>query len=354
MPLIPVMQPRLPLVDDVAPYLRRMDANRVYTNFGPLAEELEARYAERFAVPAGRVVACSSATLGIEGAVSLSPATRFHCPAWTFPATPLAIVNAGKSLAFADVDADDWTMQNPAPQPGEGLVPVVPFGAEIALEQWSAWPEVIVDAAASGGVDVRDLSMLPPGWAVVLSIHATKVLGAGEGGIVFFGDDDRAERFRAFTVLGFQGRRESDFVGTNAKMPEMVAAYGLAALDAWDVEEAQWRAARALVTAVESDLALSGRRPHLPGVNPYWVVSLESAEHLARMEEVLADAKVQTRRWWPVPCPRMGAFSSRWGEVETPHSDLLAATTLGLPFSRDLAPADVDQVAAALARGARG
>ena len=93
---------------------------------------------------------------------------------------------------------------------------------------------------------------LPAGWSVVVSLHATKVLGAGEGGIVVFGDVESADRFRAFTNLGFERTRTSERHGVNGKLPEATAAYALAALDGWELEEQQWRAARALARAAES------------------------------------------------------------------------------------------------------
>ena len=40
---VPVLRPLLPTADRLVPYLRRIDATRIYTNFGPLACELERR-----------------------------------------------------------------------------------------------------------------------------------------------------------------------------------------------------------------------------------------------------------------------------------------------------------------------
>jgi hypothetical protein len=38
---IPVARPRLPTTDKIAPYLRRIDASRWYSNGGPLVQEFE-------------------------------------------------------------------------------------------------------------------------------------------------------------------------------------------------------------------------------------------------------------------------------------------------------------------------
>jgi dTDP-4-amino-4,6-dideoxygalactose transaminase len=349
MSVLPVMRPRLPVATSVLDYLRAMDERRIYANFGPLVEEVEARYAERFSVPPDLVVACANATLGLQGAVAVSPATRFHCPAWTFAATPLAVVGAGADLDFHDIRRSDWHIDPPDANTGDGLIPVLPFGAELDRNRWLGWSEVVVDAAASGGMSGRDLSWLPAGWAVVFSLHATKVLGAGEGAIVVFGDADRALRFREYTALGFRGRRESEFIGTNAKMSEMAAAYALAALDDWEVEHAEWSAAHTLVREAEALLGIGSVCSGYPGVSPYWVVAFDTPERATECEGALEAADIGSRRWWPVACTRMVAFADAWAHLPMPESDFACATTLGLPFFRDLAASDVERVVDALA-----
>jgi dTDP-4-amino-4,6-dideoxygalactose transaminase len=343
------MRPLLPATDAVAPYLRAMDERRVYSNFGPMNSELEQRYAERFNVSRSQVVACANATLGLQGAAYVSAADRFVVPAWTFAATPLAVIGALAEVVFVDVRSADWQADGTPSAAVRAIMPVLPFGAELDPASWAGWDEVVVDAAASGGMVSRDLSWLPVDWTVVISLHATKVLGAGEGAIVVFGDAGRAQRFRDYIVLGFAKRRESEHIGTNAKLSEIAAAYALAALDSWEAELADWTAARGLVAQAENELGIGSVCSTYPGVSPYWIVELDSAERATRCEAALMAAGIGSRRWWPVPCTRMPAFVDSWGEFDTPVSDRLAATTLGLPFFRDLTATDVDQVVAALA-----
>ena len=350
MDVVPVMRPRLPLSDQVVGYLRGMDASRVYSNFGPLSVELERRYAERFNVPASRVATCSSATLGLQGAVAGLPWGSVHCPTYTFAATPMAIVNAGREVVFHDVRDNDWQLVDLEPQGNDAVMPVLPFGAEMDLDRWAAWEHCVVDAAASGGALGRDLSWLPAGWSLVLSLHATKVLGIGEGGVVIFGSDEAAERFRSFTSLGFINRRASDIRGTNAKLPEPSSAYALAALDLWEVEEREWRAARELTSVAEKSLGLSSVTSDNPGVSPYWLVKFADEHTMRRVEASLARAGVESRRWWPENCDRMRAFSDIDTGDNFPVAESLAVTVLGLPFFRDITSGEVQRVSDALAR----
>jgi hypothetical protein len=56
---IPVMAPRLSPWEEISRYGAQIDANRWYSNFGPLACEFERRLAEHFRT----VLTCANATL---------------------------------------------------------------------------------------------------------------------------------------------------------------------------------------------------------------------------------------------------------------------------------------------------
>ena len=68
-PTIPVLRPRLPSAEQLLPYLRRIDATRVYTSWGPLALELEERLCRRFSLPRGGVVSAGSGTSALTAAI---------------------------------------------------------------------------------------------------------------------------------------------------------------------------------------------------------------------------------------------------------------------------------------------
>src|SRR5688572_3176979 len=66
---VPVARPRLPTTDRLVPYLRRIDDMRVYSNWGPLASELESRLAEELDLPPRSVASASSGTGALIGAI---------------------------------------------------------------------------------------------------------------------------------------------------------------------------------------------------------------------------------------------------------------------------------------------
>src|SRR5437764_1859360 len=66
---IPVLRPCLPSAERLLPYLRRIDATRLYTSWGPLALELEERLCRVFSLPHGGVVSASSGTSALTAAI---------------------------------------------------------------------------------------------------------------------------------------------------------------------------------------------------------------------------------------------------------------------------------------------
>ena len=186
------MRPKLPSADRLASYLNSIDASRLYSNFGPLAISLEERLAEHYGLNHGTVAMVANATFGLAIALAVQhppPGTLCAMPAWTFVASAHAAVMAGLVPSFVDVDPETWALDPDklleelarAPAPVGAIMPVMPFGLPLDMPAWESLRSrtglaVVIDAAA--GVDFVVPSAVPS----VVSLHATKALGTGEGG----------------------------------------------------------------------------------------------------------------------------------------------------------------------------
>ncbi len=244
-----------------------------------------------------------------------------------------------------DARSEDWWIDPPATR--DGILAVAPFGSGVDPTRIDPGRETVIDAAASLGARIGPLSGLPPRAAVVFSIGATKVLGSGEGGIVVFGDPDRAQRFASWTLLGFHGERTSAFLGINARMPEITAVVAHAALDDWERERDEWRAARRLAAAVETELGIEPAPLRGADAHPYWIVRLPDQATRHAAERSLAAAGIDSRRWWADGCHRQPAYATL-PRLALPVTEGLAATTLGLPFSRSLTADETSRIHDAL------
>lgn len=348
---IPVMLPKLPSFPQVANYLKEMDDARIYSNRGPLLTKLEKRLSDFFNVDEDLLVVCANATLALQGTAFLIPPRNFYVPTFTFPATLTSVINAGKNLQLCDVNPNDWTIasQDLVMDSNHTLIEVLPFGAPFESKKNSNWNFCIVDAAASTGSEALDLSNLKSNWAVVFSLHATKVLGIGEGGAVVFGSKAFADEFRTWINFGFSGSRESKIPGINGKMSEIAAAYGLATLDQWKIEKSEWNSAKETAINIAKKLGIESITSSYEGVSPYWIADFGNAETVKRVELALESKGIETRRWWGMGCHNMPAFS-QWASGGFPISDIIAQRTLGLPMFRDLDSESFERIFLALSQ----
>ncbi len=355
-PSIPVCRPLLPTHDRLEPYLRRLDEQRWYSNFGPLNNELTDLLAKAVGTSAERVVTAANATAALTCAMmDLAPVDkairpRALMPSWTFVATPQAAVLAGFEPYFADVDAHDWQM-TPAiarsaiaasPEPVALIVTVGAFGAPVDVPAWEAFAEetglpVIVDAAA--GFDSARASRL----TTVVSLHATKSLPAGEGAFVICRDEEEAAQMKRRQNFGFYGSRTATVAALNAKMSEYHAAVGLAALAEWPARRARYAAA---IMHYRSRLP-SNRVLFPAGFGTEWI-SATMCVALPVPAKTIADAlraeNIETRAWWAEGCHLHPAFEN-CPRTELPNTAALARSTLGLPISLDITAAEIDRVA---------
>jgi len=240
--------PDMPSADQVIPYLRQIDDNRWYSNFGPLVTAFEARLQQHLAardkggksaIALTTLTTCYHALqIGLQ-LFRLPPAAHVLIPAVTFPACPLAVRHAGAVPVLADIDPVSWQL---TPQqarraatlmPIHAVMPVAVYGVPVDADAWDAFTEetgipVIIDAAAA-----LEAQAVPQHCLLAHSLHATKPFSVGEGGVLISRRADWIEEARCISNFGTRMRiAERD--GSNAKMSEYHAAVALAQFDRWD------------------------------------------------------------------------------------------------------------------------
>lgn len=355
-PRIPVARPRLAPLEAALPYLRQIDDARVYSNYGPVNTRLQDRLGAYYGLPSGHVVTCNNATTGLTLALQAAAAkggTLCIMPAWTFAATAHAAIAAGLTPYLADVDP--WTgaltpqiardALKRAPGKVAAVVPVAPFGYPLDPEAWDLFQEisgvpVVIDAAA--GFDT-----LKPGVAAaVVSLHATKALGIGEGGFVISRDAALVADISRRSNFGFDRSRDATLSGCNGKLSEYGAAFGLAALDFWPMARTRLLTVLAYYRAGFADLE-SVRLAE--GMGDSWVCTTcnieADADAIEEIERRLADAGVATRRWWGRGLHGHQAFG-HLPRTELPVTEALARRTLGLPCFPEIELQAIDEVIA--------
>jgi dTDP-4-amino-4,6-dideoxygalactose transaminase len=350
------MRPKLPTAEKIAVYLQKIDASRTYSNFGPLVRSLEARLAARYGLDPGCVGTVANATVGLTLALAIQeaqPGTLCLMPSWTFVASAHAAILAGLTPYFVDVDPETWALDPDdidrliarAPAKVGAIMPVAPFGKSIDIAAWDRVRDrtglpAVVDAAA--GFD----SVVPGRTPTVVSLHATKVLGVGEGGFLMSTDPALANAMQIRANFGFAGTREAATPAVNAKLSEYHAAVGLAALDEWEERRREWMS---IAQAYRDVLPDSNRMRFQEGFGRSWITStclLHFANsEAAEVESRLSDAGIETRRWWGHGAHAHPATAS-FPRTPLPTTESLARSTLAVPFYPDLDLAEIQRIGA--------
>lgn len=217
-----------------------------HSNFGPASRRFEAEMLNMFGGNGETVVATSSATSAISASlIAHGVSGQVPCPAFTFQATAGAILGAGCEPFIMDVDPVtgavtpevlDQALQATG---ARAAVVVAPYGltcdfrkhAEVCHTRSA---RLIIDNAAGLGVARGAQVGLALGDTVdeVYSLHATKVFGVGEGGLIFTSPLYEGP-IRSAINFGLpshtsHGQPKEPFWGINGKMSESAAAIGLA------------------------------------------------------------------------------------------------------------------------------
>jgi dTDP-4-amino-4,6-dideoxygalactose transaminase len=201
---------------------------------GPMVKRLEDEFAEMIGVE--HVVAVNNGTTALIAALEvldLQPGDEVITSPFTFVATLNAIIDAGATARFADIDDRDFNID---PDTVDGvltsrtkvLMPVHLYGqcadmdrlADVAAQ---ARLSVVEDAAQAHGARLG--SRAAGSWGIgCFSLYATKNLTAGEGGLISTGDSRIADRLRVLRNQGMRQRYVYEMVGNNYRMTDLQAA----------------------------------------------------------------------------------------------------------------------------------
>jgi dTDP-4-amino-4,6-dideoxygalactose transaminase len=355
MPTHALLIPDLPNAGQLLPWLERIDAQRQYSNNGPLVRELEAGLDAWISLTSARAVhavSLSNGTVALElgiAAMDLPAGSRIAVPSLTFPATAHAVQRCGHHPVLCDVDEDHWLL---TPEIARGVdcdaaLPVSTYGMVQPADAWDAFTAdtgrpVLLDAASALGWQAVGART-----CVTFSLHATKPFGCGEGGLFVTADPDAAARVRRLANFGYTDRLSLE-TGTNAKMSEYAAAVALAQL----ARRAHLTDARRRIR--DAYLAQLVRLPRVQlqaGVNavPPSVLCVRLDCEAAPVAARLAERGIETRAWYCPPLHRHPAFAQCERAGSLAISDRLGGTLIGLPFHHHLSDAAIREIVDALA-----
>jgi dTDP-4-amino-4,6-dideoxygalactose transaminase len=281
---------------------------------------------------------------------------------FTFYATAEAIVQAGATPVFVDIEPDTLNM-NPrlidaAVTPRtKAIVPVDLFGLPADADAIRKVAnqhglKVVEDACQAFGATYKGRRAGSLGDAAVFSFFPTKNLGAfGDGGLVLAPEAARAaHRPRQLRVPGSKDKKVFEHVGFNSRLDEVQAALLRVQLTAVD----EWNTRRQQVAAwYDHYLPAEVQRPAVPEGSTH-VYHLYVIRHPRRdaVAAALKERHIDCAVYYSTPLQLQPVFAAMGHKAgDFPATDAAAAQNLALPMHPNLTEEQVREVAAGVRAG---
>jgi dTDP-4-amino-4,6-dideoxygalactose transaminase len=344
---VPVVRPELPpgIARSCSDTFSQILASGQLTN-GPHVRHLEEMVADRLGVK--ECVAVSSCTAGLllvlrcldlEGEVIL--------PSFTFFATAHAALWNGLEPVLVDCERDTFNIDPEQVREAitsrtSAILAVHVYGNPAAAGELEAIAaehglRLVFDAAHGLGASVEGGPLGSLGDAEVFSLSPTKMMVAGEGGLVTTNDSALAARLRLARNYGDGGTYDCELLGLNARMTEFQAVLAAAGLEG--VEERSAHRERnvevyARVLAGQPGVAFQRVRPGHTSSRKDLGILVDETEFGVSRDFVCAALErdnVQTRRYFDPPLHRQRLYRDcrRVGDLR--NTEWIAANVLNPP-----------------------
>jgi dTDP-3-amino-3,4,6-trideoxy-alpha-D-glucose transaminase len=347
--------PLQPLRGEVNDAIQRVLESERYI-LGPEVQGFEQELADYCGTGYGVGVANGTDAITIAlRAMGVGPGDEVVVPSFTFFASAEAIPPTGATPVFCDIDPETYcvtaeTVRAAITPKTKAVIAVHLFGNLAPVAEIEALGVPVLEDAAQAAGSISSAGRPGAlGTAATWSFFPSKNLGAfGDGGMITTSNPDIAERARTLRFHGSHDKITYEQIGYNSRLDELQAAIlrvQLPHLDGW----ADGRRAAGSHYA-EAGLGELVRLPQpTDGSQPAWHLYVVSHPEPARLESVLADAKIGHRAYYRTPVHRQAAMRAWGAGVELPGTEEAARTHLAIPMSPVLSPAQIDEVVAAVA-----
>lgn len=343
---------------------------------GPAVSGFERAFAARCGVP--HAVAFSSGTAALHGAAfaaGVGPGDEIVTSAITFAASANCGAYLGARPRFADIEAGTrnvsaTTLERVLTPQTKAVIPVHFAGLPMAIEpiRELVGPDVaIVEDAAhalGGNAGGEEVGSCASSDMAIFSLHPTKAITSGEGGVVTTRDPELAERLAAFRQHGMVRKperllhgegegpwyHEQQHLGFNYRLSDIHAALGESQLRKLDDHVARRNAVagryREALAGIEG-LELPPEAPAgaLHAYHLFVVHLREGAARRRALYERLLERDIRSQvHYIPVYLHPYYRETFGYGPGLCPEAERYYSGCLSLPCYPDLSPAEQDQV----------
>jgi UDP-4-amino-4,6-dideoxy-N-acetyl-beta-L-altrosamine transaminase len=343
---------------------------------GPAVSSFERAFAARCGVP--HAVAFSSGTAALHGAAfaaGVGAGDEIVTSAITFAASANCGAYLGARPRFADIEPDTWNVSAASLEKAMGprvkaVIPVHFAGLPTPIEpiRELVGPDVaIVEDAAhalGGNAGGEEVGSCAHADMAIFSLHPTKAITSGEGGVVTTRDPQLAERLAVFRQHGMVRERErllhgegegpwyheQQQLGFNYRLSDIHAALGESQLGKLDDHVARRNAVAARYREALAGIEGLELPPEAPAdaLHAYhlFVVHLsEGADRRLALYRRLLENDIRSQvHYVPVYLHPYYREAFGYGPGLCPEAERYYSGCLSIPCYPDLAPAEQDRV----------
>jgi len=351
-----VGRPNMPDKEKVLAKFAQVLDNQWLTNMGPMSLELEERIASMLG--AKHCICVCNATIGLELLQrALNLKGEVIIPSFTFIATAHSLRWQRIDPVFCDVRLEDHLIDPTKIEelitPRTSAIMAVPIWGQpcdytalqaIADEHGL---KLIFDSAHAFGCKSGDQHLGGFGDAEVFSFHATKVFSTGEGGAIITNSDQLAEKLRLMRNFGFEKKDTVINIGTNAKMSEFAAAYGLVHLDELDtIIEQNKKIHEAYLDEFNDFREITFLGYQFPGKSNYqYVVAYVAKDIRDSLVDYFHAHGILLRRYFHPGCHRMEPYAShkQYQGLLLSNTDKISSEIVVFPTGTQVTPSTIKE-----------
>jgi dTDP-4-amino-4,6-dideoxygalactose transaminase len=328
-------------------------------HFGPYCRSLEAKLAALCGVPHAVAAGSGSACilLALHGC-DVQPGDVVVMPANIYAGVPEAALLLGAVPAFVDIDEATWNLSTeliPSSlwQRARAVVAQHTYGQPVEMDpllhrarQYGV--RVVEDGAHALGAHYKGRPVGGLGDVAIFAISNKGISACGVGGVATTRDDRIAEDMLLRRYHGRKGGYESEVLGYNFRLTEMVAAVASCQLDSleeWNARRERNAAEyRRRLTEAELPVTMQAEQPGARHVYLHFVIRVKDRDALRRH---LAEHGVTALIHYAPPAHLHRAFAERlsYHQGEFPIAETLSRECLSLPCNPNVGPAEIEYVA---------
>lgn len=283
-------------------------------------------------------------------ALGVGPGDEVITTPFTFFATGGAVVRAGATPIFVDIDPETFNIdpkkiEEAITEKTKAIIPVHLYGQMANMQEIMEIAKkhhlvVIEDAAQAIGAKQRGVTVGELGTAATYSFFPTKNLGAfGDGGMIVTNDEDVAEKARVIRVHGSKPKYYHSVLGYNSRLDEIQAAVlniKFPHLERWsELRRKNAENYTSLIKAKLGDLVVTPiEREGNYHVFHQYTIRVKKRNEL---QSFLKEQGIETMIYYPLPLHLQPIFKNLgYRQGDLPIAEKAAAEAISLPMFPEL------------------